>query len=62
MGEKQTMIQDQELWNKIKNLTGTDKEVKRLFEVMLEGKITETEYWNVRAQWSKNAHKLIKEL
>lgn len=52
------MIKDLELWNKVKDLTGNEKEVKRLDFIQKEGKITETEYWHIRVHWTANASKL----
>jgi hypothetical protein len=52
------MIQDQELWNKLKNRTGTEKEVKRLEEIRKEGKITTKEWFLIRSHWLKNAKTL----
>jgi hypothetical protein len=48
------MIRDKELWEKIKNLTGTDKELKRLNDINAEGKLLADEYWTIKARWAAN--------
>lgn len=49
---------NQKLWAKVKDLTGTDEELKRLTEVRNKDLITVHEYWNIRAAWAANKSKL----
>jgi len=46
------------LWEKVKNLTGTDDELKRLTEIRNKDLITVHEYWIVRAKWAENKSRL----
>jgi hypothetical protein len=50
-------IKDPKLWEKVKDLTGTDDEIRRLNEYNRTGKLHQNDYWIIRAKWTANSSK-----
>lgn len=48
------MIKNQILWDKVKNLTGTEEEIKKLDGMVAEKKLGLRDYWIIRAEWARN--------
>jgi hypothetical protein len=50
-------IKNEKLWLKVKDLTGTEDEQRRLTKLKVDKYITEQEYWVIRMQWLSNKPK-----
>ena len=48
------MIDNKEMWEKVKGLKGTREEEHRLIQLKKEGKVSEKDYWYIKSIWMKN--------